>query len=91
MVGDVAHVVVDGPGRIDELLLGDASQRVMKRSLHVLGRFGIMHPPYDHRHETDLAVTDPAQLVFEVPLRDDCSLAELARTAHCTCKMIVDL
>ncbi len=91
VVGNVAHVVVDGPRRVDELFVGDAAQRVVKAALHVLGRLGIVHPPDDHGHETDLTVTNPAALILEVALRDDSSFAELAVSAHCTCKMTVDL
>jgi hypothetical protein len=91
MVRDIAHVVVDGPARVDELLLRDAREHFKKVAFHVIGRFGIVHTPHDHRHEADLAVTDPARLVFEVSLRYDRGFTELAAVAHCTCKMTVDL
>ena len=91
VVRDVAHVVVDRPARVFELFVGDAGERVVEVTLDLIGGNGVVHPPHDHGHEAYLAVTDPTRLVFEVALRDNRRLAQLAGTAHCTCKMTVDL
>jgi hypothetical protein len=91
VVGDVAHVVIDRPARLFELFVSDTSERIVKVTLDVLGGIGVVHSPHNHGHQTYLAVTNPAGLVFEVALRDDRRLAQLAGTAHCTCKTTVDL
>ncbi|MGC2174389.1 MAG: hypothetical protein WA614_02880 [Acidimicrobiales bacterium] len=91
VVGDITHVVIDRPGGLFELFVSDTSERVVKVTPDVVGWIGIVHAPHDHGHETYFAVADPARLVFEVALRDDRRLAQLARPAHCTCKMTWDL
>lgn len=91
VVGDITHVVIDRPGGLFELFVSDTSERVVKVTPDVVGWIGVVHAPYDHGHETYFAVADPARLVFEVALRDDRRLAQLARPAHCTCKMTWDL
>jgi hypothetical protein len=82
VVGDVAHVIIDRPGSIDELVVRDFSEDLMKVAFDVVGWYGVVHSPDNHRYETDFAVTDPARLVFEVALREDSRLAELANVAH---------
>jgi hypothetical protein len=54
----------------------------MEMAFHVLGRFGIVGSPDDHRHKAYLAVPDPTRLVFEVALREDCRLAEFTLPVH---------
>jgi hypothetical protein len=82
VVGDVAHVVIDGPGSVHELFVGYLGENLMEVALHVIGRVGIVCSPDDHRHEADLAVPDPTRLVFEVSLGEDGRLAEFTLRVH---------
>ena len=82
VVGKVPHVVVDRPGGIDELVIRHFCQYLMKMSLHLLGRIGVVYSPDDHRHEADFTVADPTELVFEVSLGEDGRIAEFAAVAH---------
>ena len=75
---------------VSELQIGDGAEHLVEVALHLLGRRGVVLAPHDHRHEADLAVTDPARLVLEVALRDDGRLAQLAGVAHFTVSVTVD-
>ena len=82
MVRDVAHVVVDAPSGVDELLVRPPPPGLVEVALHVVGGQRGVSAPHHHRHEADLAVRDPADLIFEVALGEDGRLAELAVPAH---------
>jgi hypothetical protein len=82
VVGNVAHVVVDGPGGVHKLLVGNFGEYLMEMTLHLIGRVGIVGSPDDHRHEADLTVPDPTGLVFEVALGEDGRLAEFTLPVH---------
>jgi len=49
-----------------------------------------VHTPHDHGHETNLAVTDPTDVVFEVTLGHDGCLTKFAAVAHFTVKVTCD-
>lgn len=91
VLGDVAHVVVDGPRGVHELLISDFGEDLMEVSAHLVGGQCVVHTPDHHRHEADLAVRDPTDLVFVVALGEDGRLAELAGPAHLTLSVTVDL
>jgi hypothetical protein len=82
VVRNVAHVVVDGPGGVDELFVRYLGEHLMEVALDLIGRVGIVGSPDNHRHEADLAVPDPTRLVFEVALGEDGRLAEFTLSAH---------
>jgi hypothetical protein len=72
-------------------LLSDHAQDVVKVTLYVVGRRGVVLSPDDHRYEADLAVAHPTDLVLEVALGDDGRLAEVAAVTHLTVSVTVDL
>jgi hypothetical protein len=76
VVGDVAHVIIDRPGSIDELVVRDFSEDLMKVAFDVVGWYGVVHSPDNHRYETDFAVTNPARLVFAASQSSQTSLTE---------------
>ena len=82
MIGDVAHVIVDRPGGVDELIVSDLGENLVKMAFDVVGWRRVVHSPDNHRHETDFAVANPTRLVFEVALREDCRLAEFTLPVH---------
>jgi hypothetical protein len=82
MIGDVAHVIVDGPGGVYKLVVRDLGEDLMEVALDVVGRRCVVHSPDNHRHQTDFAVTNPTRLVFEVSLGEDGRLTEFANVAH---------
>jgi hypothetical protein len=82
VVGDVAHVVIDGPGGIHKLFIRHCSENLVEVSLHLIGRVGIVGSPHHHRHEAYLAVSNPTDLVFEVALGEDSRLAEFTLSVH---------
>jgi hypothetical protein len=82
VVGDIAHVVIDGPGGVHELLVRDLGEYLVEVALYLLGRVRVVRPPHDHGHETYLAVPDPTGLVFEVALGEDGRLAEFTLSTH---------
>ncbi len=90
VVGDVAHVVVEGPLALADLAVRDDDEPDPHPFTLFLGGRGAVFSPYDHRHETDLAVGDPAEFVLEVARRDDGRLAEFADLAHFTLTMTVE-
>jgi hypothetical protein len=82
VVGDVAHMVVDGPGGVDKLLVRYFGEDLVEVALDLLGRVWIVGPPHNHGHEAYLTVPDPTGLVFEVALGEDGRLAEFTLPAH---------
>jgi hypothetical protein len=82
VVGDVAHVVIDGPGGVDKLLIRDFGEDPVEVPLDFIGRIRIVRSPHDHRHEAYFAVPDPTRLVFEVALGEDGRLAKFTLPAH---------
>jgi len=90
MIGDVAHVVINGPGRLSELGRGDDAERVMEMALDLGRGRGVVHAPDNHRHEANLAVTNPTSVVFEVTLGDDGCLTKFAAVAHFTVRVTCD-
>ena len=88
VIGDVAHVIIKGPLPRAQLPIGHESQPVAQLIANVVGRGRVMLAPDDHRHETDLAVRDPAVGILEVARRNDRRFAEIA--VHRTFKVIVD-
>jgi hypothetical protein len=75
-------VVVDGPGGVDELVVGDLGKDLVQVPFDVVGWRRVVYSPNDHRHETDLAVANPTRLVFEVALGKDGRLTKFAHVAH---------
>jgi hypothetical protein len=82
VVGDVAHVVIDGPGGVDKLFVRDFGEDLVEVALHLIGRVRIVRSPDNHRHEAYLTVPDPTGLVFEVALGEDGRLAEFTPPVH---------
>jgi hypothetical protein len=82
VVRNVAHVIIDGPGGVHELVVRYLGKDLMEVTLNVVGRHRVMYAPHDHRNETDFAVANPTGLVFEVALGEDGRLTELATVAH---------
>jgi hypothetical protein len=82
VVGNIAHVVIDGPGSVHELFVGDFGENLVKVAFHLLGRVGIVDSPDHHRHEAYLAISDPTRLVLEVALGEDGRLAEFTLSVH---------
>jgi hypothetical protein len=82
VVGNIAHVVIDGPGGIYKLFVRDFGEDLVEVALDLIGRLRIVRSPDDHRHEAYLAVPDPTGLVFEVALGEDGRLAEFTLSAH---------
>jgi hypothetical protein len=82
VIGDVAHVVIDGPGSIHKLFVRHFSQDPVEVALHLVGRIGIVRSPDHHRDEAYLTVPDPTGLVFEVALSEDGRLAEFTLSVH---------
>ena len=81
VVGNVAHVVVNLPAVLPEKGVGDGGQLGVQVRFHVVGGLWVVHRPDHHRHEADLAVSNPAGLVLEVATSDGRRFAEIA-VAH---------
>lgn len=62
----------------------------MQIAAHVVGRQCIMLAPHDHGHEAYLTVPDPTEIIFEVSSSQYYGLTEVAVSAHCTFKIIVE-
>ena len=90
MIGDVAHVVINGPGRFSELDRRDEAERVMEMALDLGRGRGVVHAPDNHGHEAYLAVTNPTGVVFEVTLSDDGCYTKFAAIAHFTVRVTDD-
>lgn len=76
VVGDVPHVIV-------YVVLADLGQRDLAQArphvLDVLGRRSRAMPaPHHHRHVTDIALGDPADVVLVIPRRHARRAAEIA-------------
>jgi hypothetical protein len=82
VVGNIAHVVIDGPRSIHKLFVRDFGEDLVEVAFNLLGRVRIVRSPNDHRHEANLAVPDPTGLVLEVALGEDGRLAEFTLPAH---------
>lgn len=82
VVGDVAHMIVDRPSGVDELVVRDLGEDLMEMALDIVRWRSVVHAPDDHRYETDFAVTNPTRLVFKVALSEDGRLTEFATVAH---------
>lgn len=90
VIGNVAHVVVNGPWRLSELGVGHVAKRVMEVTLDFGRRRCVVYSPHDHRYEANLAVTNPTGVVFEVTLGHDGRFAKLAAVAHFTVRVTCD-
>jgi hypothetical protein len=82
VIGNVAHVVIDGPGGVHKLFVRHFGEDLVQVALHLIGRVGIVRSPDHHRYQAYLAVPDPARLVFEVSLGEDGRLAEFTLPVH---------
>jgi hypothetical protein len=82
VIGNVAHVVIDGPRGVHKLFVRDFGEDLVEMALDLVGWVRIVESPHHHRHETYLAVPDPTGLVFEVALGEDGRLAEFALPVH---------
>jgi hypothetical protein len=82
VIGDIAHVIIDGPGGVHKLFVRYFGEDLVEVALHLIGRVGIVRSPNHHRHEAYLAVPDPTGLVFEVALGEDDRLAEFTLPTH---------
>ena len=82
VIGDVAHVIIDGPGGVHKLFVRDFGQNLVEVALYLVGWIGIVCSPDHHRHEAYLTVPDPTGLVFEVALGEDGRLAEFTLPGH---------
>lgn len=86
VVGNVAHVVVERPLALPELLIGHLGEGGHKPFLHRIRGRSVVRSPHHHGHEADLAVGNPAEFVFKIARRNDRTLAEIAAVAHFTCR-----
>lgn len=90
VVGDVAHVIVEGPLPLAYLAVRHGAEQDPHPFTLLLWRRVTVISPHDHRDFTDFAVSDPTEFVLEVPRRDDRRLAEIAAVAHFTLTMTVE-
>jgi hypothetical protein len=79
VVGDLAHVPVDGPAALAEACVGDPGQLGHHVRDVVVGGHRPMMLPDHHRDIADLTVGYPADVVLVVPGGDAGRLAEVAR------------
>ncbi len=89
VVGDVTHVVIQCPVALAQYKVGNLGECDAKTLLQFLGWSRVMRTPDHHWNEADLAVGNPADVVFEVARRDDRRLTEIALERHCTFNMTV--
>jgi hypothetical protein len=82
VIGNVAHVVIDGPRGVHKLFVRDFGQNLVEVALYLVGWIGIVRSPDHHRHEAYLTVPDPTGFVFEVALGEDGRLAEFTLPGH---------
>src|SRR5262249_29658389 len=76
VIGDVAHVPIDP--EFAELGGGHLAQALAHVRDVRFRRLGAMEAPHDHRRLADLALGDPADVVFEEPWRQLQGAAEIA-------------
>lgn len=81
MIRNIPHVVID-MGLIFEMLRHHPSQDQVQMGTRLCIGLGVMLFPYHHRHTAGLAFGDPAHVIFEKPLGQASSLAQLASLLH---------
>src|SRR5207253_6877729 len=84
VVGYLAHDGIDVEAALAEPVDADALQDPKHVGPFLLGGLRAVALPHDHRHHADLAVRDPAHVVFVVPRRDAGRLAKLALRHGCS-------
>ena len=90
VVGNIAHVVVDGPVAGPELAVRDNRQSRVELALDLDGRRVDVRPPHHHRHQADFAVSDPAEVVVKVSRRQRRGFTEIASHGNFTFTMMVE-
>jgi hypothetical protein len=78
VVRDVPHVLVDAIAVLAEPFVSDDAQHREQVRTDVVGWIVPVLAPHDHGDLADLAVRDPAPVVFEVPGRESLRLTEIA-------------
>ena len=68
VVGDIAHVIVHED--LPELVSGDFTETRVHVGQMVDGRLRAVEAPHHHRHVANIALGDPANIVFVVPRGD---------------------
>jgi len=68
VVGDIAHVIVDVD--LPELTSRDLEETLVHVGQMLDGWLRPMVSPHHHRHVADIALRDPANVVFVVPRGD---------------------
>lgn len=78
VVGDLAHHLIHDPTCGPESLFTSVDETGQHRCQLIGGRLGSVPLPHHHRCRAHFAVGYPAQLVFEVPVREPGCLAQFA-------------
>ncbi len=76
VVRHLAHLTVNRE-RITETLLGDAVQNRQRVLDICIGWFGAVMTPHHHGHPARLAVSNPTDLVFVIPVGEAVGLTQL--------------
>ena len=77
VIGDIAHVIINVPLPHAELPVSDDRESRAQGVAHFVTGVRVVDAPHDHRHQTNGAVGDPAQLVRKVPRGEHRRFAEL--------------
>lgn len=84
VVGDIAHVIVERPPALPQLLIGHLGEGGDQMGPYPNGGRRVVRSPHHHGHETDFTVRNPTEVVLKVSRRDDRTFAEIAAAPHFT-------